>query len=297
MKARFLPLLLLLVPGFCTALFAQEDGKTYTYHTDGSLAQGSAQSTQEVEDIGEIDETGAKSALKDKFRVSFDLRSAYTTNALLRGDHSSSDVIFLPTLDAGFHTALDQHFNFDLDTKVESAIYSKYQDHGFIGYSAQATLDYHITNGLPRFYATVEPYRYDSFGTGRLQTEAIGYTGGTDWGIAFNGGRTLGFLGYSFTDYQSDPGMDTRQANRVVAGFAHQINAKLTAQLYYVYQYSYFTDIPRNDSQNTVSGNLVYQFNDHWFASWTNSFINNESSEKNAGYQLFSTSLGLSVHF
>jgi len=296
MKARFIPLLLFLVAGFCTSLFAQ-DGKTYTYHTDGSLAQGSTQSAQEVEDIGEIDETGAKSSLKDKFRVSFDLRSAYTTNALLRGNHSSSDVIFLPTLDAGFHTALDKHFNFDFDTKIESAIYSKYQDHGFIGYSAQATLDYHIANGLPRFYATIEPYRYDSFDTGRLQTEAIGYTGGTDWGIALNGGRTLGFLGYSFTDYQSDPGMDTRQANRVVAGFAHQINAKLTAQLYYVYQYSNYTDFSRNDSQNTVSGNFIYQFNDHWFASWTNSFINNESSEKNAGYQLFSTSLGLSVHF
>jgi len=296
MKASLIPFSLFLLVGLCGSAFAQ-DGKTYTYHTDGSIAHGSKQSEQEVEDIGVIDETGGSTSLRDKFRVNFDLRSAYTSNALLRGNHGSSDVIFLPTLDAGFHTAIDKHFNFDLDTKVESAIYSKFQDHGFIGYSAQATLDYHISTGLPRFYATIEPYRYDSFDTGQLQTEAIGYTGGTDWGIAFNGGRTLGFLGYSFTDYQSDPGMDTRQVNRVVAGFAHQINSKLTAQLYYVYQYSNFTDFDRSDSQNTVSGNLVYQFNDHWYGSWTTSFINNESSQVHASYQLISTSLGLSVHF
>jgi hypothetical protein len=299
MKMRYSLPLLFLVLGAAGSLFAQDasDGKSYNYHTDGSLAHSSGQSAQDIEDIGEIDEAGAKSTLRDKFRINFDLRSAYTTNALLRGNHSSSDVIFLPTLDGAFHTAIDKHFNFDLDTKVESAIYSKYQDHGFFGLSAQATVDYHIANGLPRFYATLEPYRYVSFNTGQLQTEAMGYTGGTDWGIPFNGGRTLGFIGYSFTDYQSDPNIDTREVHRVVAGFAHQVNSKLTAQLYYLYQYSYFTDFPRNDSQNSVAGNLVYQFNDHWYASWTASFINNESSEVNAGYQLFSTSLGISLHF
>ena len=300
MKARLISFSLILILGVCGPLLAQEapDGKNYSYHTDGSLSQsGSKQSAQEIEDIGEIDEQGASASLRDKLRFSIDVRTAYTTNALLRGNHSSSDVIFLPTVDAGFHTAIDKHFNFDLDTKIESAIYSKYQDHGFVGYSAQATLDYHISPGLPRFYATIEPYRYDSFDTGQLQTESIGFTGGTDWGIAFNGGRTLGFIGYSFTDYQSDPGIDTRQVSRVVAGFAHQIRSNLTAQLYYIYQYSSFEDIDRSDSQNTVSGSLTYQFNDHWYGSFTTSFINNESSENHAGYQLFSTSLGLSLHF
>jgi len=294
-QARLIPSLLLLI-GVCGHLLAQ-DGKTYTYHTKGSLAQSSRQSAQEIEDIGEIDEKGSSTPFREKLRFNVDVRSAYTTNALLQGNHGSSDVIFLPTIEAGFHTALNKYVNFDLDTKVESAIYSRFQDHGFVGYSAQATLDYHIKEGLPRFYTTVEPYRYESFDTGQLQTEAIGFTGGTDWGMAFNGGRTLGFVGYSFTEYVSDPSIDTRQAHRIVAGFAHQIRSNLTAQLYYVYQYSNYTDFDRSDSQNTVAGNLIYQFNDHWYGSLTTSFINNGSTQEHAAYQSFSTALGLSYHF
>jgi hypothetical protein len=296
MKARLFTSLLLLI-GVCSPLLAQ-DGKTYTYHTRGSIAQTSKQSAQEIEDIGEIDEKGSShSALRDKLRFNVDFRTAYTTNALLQGNHGSGDVLFLPSLDVGFHTPLNQHFNFDLDTKVESAIYSRFQDHGFVGYSAQATLDYHIKAGLPRFYTTIEPYRYESFDTGQLQTEAIGFTGGTDWGIAFNGGRTLGFVGYSFSDYLSDPNIDTRLVSRAVVGFAHQIRSNLTAQLYYVYQYSNYTDFDRSDSKHTISGNLIYQFNDHWYGTFSSSFINNGSTQDHASYQSFSTALGLSFHF
>jgi len=295
MKARLIPSLLLVL-GVCRPLLAQ-DGKTYTYHTSGSIAQMSKQSAQEIEDIGEIDEKGGRSALRDKLRFNLDIRTAFTTNALLQGNHGSSDVLFLPTVEAGYHTALSEHFNFDIDTKIETAVYSRFQDHGFVGFSAPVTLEYHIKPGLPRFYATIEPYRYNTFDTGQLQTEAVGFSGGTDYGIAFNGGRTLGFVGYSFSDYLSDPNIDTRLVHRVVAGFAHQIRSNLTAQLYYVYQYSDYTDFNRSDSKNTVAGNLIYQFNEHWYGSLTTSFINQESTQDHAGYQSFSTTLGLSWHF
>ena len=288
MKARLIPSFLLML-GVCSPLLAQ-DGKTYTYHTPGSIAQTSKQSAQEIEDIGEIDEKGGSSALRDKLRFNVSFNTSYTTNALLQGNHGSSDVLFLPTIDAGYHTALDQHFNLDLDANVSTAAYSRFQDHGFAGFDTMATLDYHIKPGLPRFYTTIEGYRYDSFDTGQLQTEAVGFTGGTDYGIAFNGGRTLGFVGYSFTDYLSDPNIDTRLVHRVVAGFAHQIRSNLTAQLYYVYQYSDYTDFDRSDSKHTVAGNLIYQFNAHWFGSLTTSFINQESTQDHAGYQSFSTS-------
>jgi hypothetical protein len=296
MKPRFITTSLLLLLGVCGSALAQ-DNTTYNYHTQGSLAQSSKQSAQEVEDIGQIDEEGKATALRDKLRFNVSFQTAYTTNALLDGNHGSGDVLFLPSLDVGFHTALSKHFNFDLNTVVSSVIYSRFQDHGIVGYDAQATLDYHIKPGLPRFYTTIEPYRYESFDTGQLQTEAVGFTGGTDWGIPFNGGRTLGFLGYSFTDYLSDPSIDTRLVHRAVAGLAHQIGSNLTLQLYYVYQYSNFTDVDRSDSRHTVSGTLIYQFNDHWYGSWTASYIDNGSTQNHASFQSFSTSLGVSLHF
>jgi hypothetical protein len=294
MRIRFL-FSLVAVVGIAGVVRAQ-DGKTATF-TSGTILQNAKQSAAEVEDIGEIEEQGTATSLRDKLRFSVDIRSAYTTNALLNGNNNHSDVLFLPTVDAGFHTPLDNHFALDMDTKVESAIYSRFQDRGFVGYDYLGTLDYHIKPGLPRFYASVENYLYNTFSTGHLQTEAVGFVGGTDYGIAFNGGRTLGFLGYSFTDYLADPQIDTRLVHRAVAGFAHQLRSNLTAQIYYVYQYSNYLDIDRSDSKHTVSGALIYQFNDHWFGSLTTSYIDQGSTQNHASYQAFSTALGLSLHF
>jgi hypothetical protein len=296
MKLRTIPYLVLLLLGACGSLRAQdstEDAKHYSYST----SKGAKQSAQEIEDIGEIDEKQGFNSFRDKLRFNVNVREAYTTNALLQGNHSSSDALFLPTVEAGFHTPLGDHFTFDFATKVEAATYAKYDERNFAGYSAVATLDYRYKAGLPRIYATIEPYRYDSFDTGHLLSEAIGFTGGIDWGFAFNAGRTLGFVGYSFTDYLADPNIDSRLVNRAVVGLAHQIRSNLTGQVYYVYQYSNYTDFDRGDSKHTVAGNLIYQFSQHWFGSLTTSFVANDSSQDNASYKSFSTMLGLTFQF
>lgn len=273
---------------------AGESDKTYSYH---SGVGGNKQSAEEVEDIGEIVEKQGFNTLRDKLRFNVTARAAYTTNAKLDGSHGSSDLLFLPTLEAGFHTPLGENFSFDLSTKLESATYAKYDERGFAGYSAIATIDYRFKKGLPRLYASVEPYRYDSYDTGDLITQAIGFTGGADWGFAFNAGRTLGFVGYSFSDYVSDPNIDSRLVNRAVIGLAHQIQSNLTGQLYYIYQYSDFTDFDREDSKNTIAGNLVYQLNQYWFGSLTAAYVNNDSDQNKASYESFSTSLGFTLQF
>ena len=294
MKLRALPSLLVLLFGLSGFLRAQDASKEGHFQTS---ANASKQTAQEIEDIGEIDESEGFKSLRDKLRFNVSARAAYTTNALLQGSHSSSDVLFLPTIEAGFHTPLGQHFSFDLSTRIESASYAKYDDKGFMGYSALATLDYKIKNGLPRVYVSIEPYRYDSYDTGNLLSEAIGFTGGTDWGFAFNGGRTLGFVGYSFTNYVSDPGIDSRNVHRAVIGMAHQIRSNLTGQLYGVYEFSDYTRFNREDSKYTIAGNLIYQFNKNWFGSLTAAWMSNNSDEEHASYESFSTSLGLNLQF
>lgn len=294
MKLRFAPSLLALLLGLAGSLSAQ-DRKTDSYH---SASGPKKQSAEEIEDIGEIEESkGAFDSIRNKLRFQVDLRAAYTTNALLQGSHSSSDVIFLPTVEAGFHTPLGKYFSFDLSARVDSANYIEYDNRSFMSYGAMATLDFRPKKGMPRLYATIEPYRLDSYDTGDLLTQAIGFTGGVDWGLAFNGGRSLAFVGYSFTNYLSDPDIDSRNVNRAIVGIAHQIRSNLTAQLYYVYQYSDYTDFDRHDSKNTVAGNLVYQFNPHWFGSITAAFVDNDASQRNASYQSFSTTLGLTFQF
>ena len=272
------------------ALHAQ-DGKTFSARTGakGILQQ----STQEVEDIGEINEKEGGS----KWRMNVSGRGQYTSNALLNGSHGSGDFLFHPTVEVGYHTPLGKHFSFDLSGKIESAIFADHSDRSFVGYSALATLDYTYKPGVPRAYVTIEPYRYDAFDSGALATEAVGFTGGLDWGHGFNAGRSVVFLGSSYSYYLADPSIDSRASLRGVVGLAHQLRSNLTGQAYYAYQYSDYTDFGRQDSRHVVAGNLLYQFREHVFGSVNVSWVNNESSQDHASYQGVSAGLGLTLQY
>ena len=224
-------------------------------------------------------------------------RGQYTSNAILSGNHGNGDFLFLPTIDVGYHTPLGKHFSFDLAGKIESAIFADHSDRSFTGYSALATLDYTYKPGVPRAYVSVEPYRYDAFDSGALATEAVGFTGGLDWGHGFNAGRSVVFAGTSYSYYLADPSVDSRASLRAVAGLAHQLRSNLTGQAYYAYQYSDYTDFGRQDSRHVVAGNLLYQFSEHFFGSLNVSWVNNESSQDHASYQGFSTGLGLTLQY
>jgi hypothetical protein len=297
MKLSFLPSLLVLMLGLAGSLSAQTLSARESVRGEGIQTNSSKQSAEEVEDIGVIDEQQGFKSFRDKLRFNVSARGAYTTNALLRGNHGSSDLLFLPTIEAGFHTPLGKHFTFDFSTKLESVTYMENQHQGFVGYSAMATLDYRIAKGLPRVYVSIEPYRFDNYDTGDMMSSAIGFTGGTDYGVAFNAGRTLGFVGYSFTDYLADPNIDGRLVHRAVLGLAHQIRSNITGQLYGVYQYSDYTDFARDDSKFTIAGNLIYQFNTNLFGSFSAAWVSNDSTQDRASYESFSTSLGLTLQF
>ncbi len=275
-----------------TAPLRAQDGKTYSYH---SSSRPTRQSAEEIEDIGEIDGKGGAFA-RSKFRVNLTAREQFTTNAKLSGNHSSGDFIFLPTFEVGYNTEIGKYFHFDLSGRIESAVYARFEERSFYGYSAVATFDYRPAPKLPRIYLSAEPYRYLSYDTGDRITQALGLLVGTDWGYAFNAGRSLAYVGYSFTEFLADPGIDDRRQHSIVLGLAHAFTPQLTGQLYYAWQYSQF-DIDRTDSRHVLGGNLIYQFRPHWFGSVTTNFVDSDSSQNLASYQSFGTSLGLTVQF
>lgn len=268
-----------------------QDGKTYSYHT--GRAGAAQQSKQEVEDIGVIDESAGTS----KWRFTVSGNGQYTSNANLSGNSGSGDFVFLPTFAVGYKTPLGKKFSFDIGAKIESALFADHSDRSFSGYSATATLDYIHKPGLPRVFATVEPYRYDGWDSGELANQAIGFRGGADWSRSFNAGRSVVFLGTNYAYYAADPSIDSRTSLRAVIGLAHQIRSNLTGQLYYAYQYSDYTDFDRNDNQNVVAGNLIYQFSEHWFGSASVMWIDNDSTQNHASYQNFGAGLGVTVQY
>jgi hypothetical protein len=235
--------------------------------------------------------------IKKKFRFNVQARSEFTTNAILSGDHSTGDFLFLPTIEAGYKTPLGKYFTFDLAAKIESAMFAEHGDRGFLGYSANATLDFRPRPNLPRVYISAEPYRYDSFDTGDKVTQAIGFTAGTDGGFAFNNGRSLLYAGYAFSHYVADPSIDDRHSHRATVGVAHQFQQKLVGQLYYAFQYNDYTALPRRDSRHMVGANLVYQFSERLFGNVTSALVDNESNTSRATYQSFTASVGLTLQF
>jgi len=274
-----------------------------------TFESASRQTSAQVEDLGVIEETvvdgkDGKSApppkeeeSRTKYRANLSLRSDFTSNAKLSGDHSSGDVLFFPGLELGLNTNLGRGFAFDIAGKVESALYSKFDERAFIGYSVPATLEWRPRPNLPRIYVGTEAYRFDSFDTGDLVTEALGVGVGTDYGISFDHGNSLAFIGYNFTHYFSDPSVDNRGVHRAVVGVAHQFKPQLTGQIFYAYEFSDYEDVDRHDSRHVVAANMVYQFNRHLFGNVGGSFIDNDSTQDRASYQAVVGSLGLTWQF
>ena len=283
MRARFL----LLLPALLCA------------HPAARAANLSAsQSAKEIQDIGLIEEAGPDAPpAKPEFRSSVQFRSEFNTNARLTGNHSSGDLIFFPQIEVGFNAPLPHHFSFDIAAKVESGIYTQNQDSGFIGYSIISTLDWRPRINWPRIYVGAEPYRYDSFDTGERITQALGVTAGTDWGYAFNKGYSMVFLGYSATNYFSDPTLDNRLQQRAIIGVSHQFNARLTGTLFYQFARTDYHDTDRLDYRHLLGATLNYQFTRGIFGTATSSFADQDSTQDFASFQSFSLSLGVTVQF
>ena len=258
----------------------------------------SNQSAKEIEDIGVIEEADPESlGGKPAFRSSVQIRSEFSTNAKLTGNHNSGDLIFFPQVEVGFNTPLRHNFSFDIAAKVESGIYTQNDERGFIGYSIISTLDWRPKINWPRIYVGAEPYRYDSFDTGERIAQAVGLTAGTDWGYAFNKGYSLAFVGYSFTNYYSDPTVDNRTQNRAIVGVTHQFNNRMVGTLFYQFTYSDFQNVDRSDYRHLLGANLTYQFTQKLFGNLSTTFADNDSSADFASFQAFSLSLGVTVQF
>ena len=258
----------------------------------------SSQTAKEIEDIGVIEEIGPDGGMgKPAFRSNVQVRTEFSTNAKLTGNHSSGDLIFFPQIEVGFNTPLRHNFSFDIAAKVESGIYTQEHDRGFIGYSIISTLDWRPKINWPRIYVGAEPYRYDSFDTGERITQAVGLTAGTDWGYGFNKGYSMAFAGYSFTNYFADPTSDTRTQNRAIVGVTHQFSDRMVGTLFYQFTYSNFENVDRDDYRHLLGANLTYQFTQKVFGSVTSSFADNDSSADFASFQAFSLSLGVTVQF
>jgi hypothetical protein len=292
LKTRSLIVLVSLAIGLAAGARA-ESGKASQSFSSTPVRQ----SAEELEDLGEIEASDGSESLRSKFRANINVRSDFTSNAELSGNHGNGDLLFFPTAEFGFKTSLGSGFGFDIATKLESGIFSRREERSFMGYSAAATFDWRPRPNLPRVYVGAEPYRYDSFDTGDLMTQAVGLSAGTDYGFSFNAGNSLAFFGYSFTNYFSDPSIDNRSAHRAIVGVVHQIRPQLYGQFLYAYQFSDFQEIDRDDSRHLLSLSLTYQFNRQLFGTLSGSFIDNDSTQDRASYQSALVSAGLTFQF
>ncbi|RYD66495.1 MAG: hypothetical protein EOP84_31160 [Verrucomicrobiaceae bacterium] len=267
------------------------------------------QTAAEIEDIGEITAVETETIPAEgksveappesrvKFRFNASTRAQYTSNAILSGNHGSGDVLFFPTLEGGMHSELRNGFSFDLAARIESGLYTRYDDRSFVGYGATGTFDWRPRPNAPRLYLSAEPYRYDNFDIGGLLTQAVGFTIGTDHGIPFNQGNSAAFLGYNFTHYLSDPSIDSRNSHKAVVGLVHTVRPQMYAQLFYSFNYDQYTGFDRRDFRHIVGANLTWQLNRRLFATLSGSFVDNDSDQEHASYQSAGAALQLTLQY
>jgi hypothetical protein len=248
------------------------------------------------EDIGDI-RPAAEEEGSPTFRGTAQLQSQFVTNAKMLGNHSSGDVLFLPTLMGGVNVPLGKKFSFDMLGRAEGGFYSRYDERAFFGFSGLATIDYAHKERWPRLYAGVEPYWYQSLDTGDKLASANGFLVGIEHSHAFNRGKSLVFGGYKFTTYYASPSTDNRDQHTVLAGIAHQFQPSLVGQAYYSFQYSSFRNQSRHDSRNIVGLMLTKQWAERFFTSLSVALVDNDSSQPVAQYQNFSTGLTFTYHF
>ncbi len=230
-------------------------------------------------------------------RVSVALRGEYVSNALSTGNHGSGDFLLLPSINAAFEQPLAHGLSLSVNARIESFIYSRFDESSFWGIGGSVLLNYQPTKDSIRIYAGIEPSWYASIRSGDQLAEALAVSAGIQKEWAFNRDRTIFFVGYNFSDHFSFPSADNRNSHRVTVGVTQQLRQSLHAQLYYSYQYSDFTSVLRNDSRNLVGLNLVYQITNRWSGNATAYFVDNDSTQSRASYQTVGLGLGVACHF
>lgn len=259
--------------------------------TDALVVQ--AQAREDVGDLRPAEELPWSSFFHGNAQV----QGEYTANAHLLGNEGSSDFLWFPSLQGGFTVPIGNKFILETSARLESAIYSRFQDHGFYGTSADLTLDYQPLKWLPHFYVGAQPYYYLGFDTGDRVGEAIAFsTGVVDYRFLFRG-KTMLFGGYNFSNYLASPSADNRNAHRAMIGVTQQLSPATYTQLFYAFQFSDYFDNDRRDVRHVVGLNLVYQFSEHLFGSVAGSFVNNHSTNSLATYQSLMGSTGLTFQF
>lgn len=256
-----------------------------------SGSPGGLSSVEVEEDIGEI-RPAPEDGEFPRFRAAAQGEAEYTTNAKLQGDHSSSDVLWLPTLELGYNIPLGKQFSLDIMGKAESVVYSEYFDRSFYGFNGAVTFDYRHKVGWPRLSIGTEPYWYQTIEGGDQLAAAVGFLAGVDQGIPVNNGMTLLFWNARFGVYEAWPSEDSRYQYRAMAGVTHQIRPSLYGQIYYAIQFSDYHNTGRGDTRHVLGGALSYQLTANWFVNVTAGFVDNSSDEDRAEYQSFNFGIG-----
>lgn len=287
---------LLIVTSLAATAFADRD-RVFQLTEIVETSRGTTeQPVAVVEDLGDIRPLADKSLFK-KMRFSVSLRGEYVSNALSAGNHGSGDFLLLPSINGAFDQPLGHGLSLSLNARIESFIYSRFDESSFWGIGGSAFLNYQPTKDSIRIYAGIEPSWYASIRSGDQLAEALALSAGVSKEWAFNRDQTIFFLGYNFSDHFSFPSADNRNSHRVTVGVTHQLRQSLHAHLYYSYQYSDYTSAPRQDSRNLVGLNFVYQFSNRWSGNASAYFVDNDSTTTRASYQTVGIGVGVAVHF
>lgn len=261
-----------------------------------------------IEDIGEPQEA---TLFSPKFSLDAGTRLQFVSNALQQGHNGSADFLFLPYLNVGAVLLLPAGFSLDATAQLDTVIYSRYSSLNFWGPSGAAHLNWQYKSWLPVIYFGTEPYDYQGYDGSNVTAASTITTGITQSIQLGNDGRNQLTLGYKFSEYYAHPALDNRSANLATVAFNHNFTPSLSAQVFYSYQYSFYSNAlqtldrhtftynsyHRQESRNIAGINLVQRFNKNLTGSLSGAWIGNNSTASGFSYQNIIVSIGVNWQF
>jgi hypothetical protein len=299
-----LPVCLFFFAVFCGGLFAQsggvntpslieqeqqkKEGGGYFQKQSGNLgAEENKLSEEEKEAMRDL---GPVKVVRPPRYFTFlnDTSVEWDSNARLASANAQDSTLIIERLSLRYSREFAPQWRVTSTARQQFFWFTSLPSSDFLGQSLDTDVSYQIKGVVPKVFELVfDPrlflgcnlYRYEDYNTGSQFVKAAVIRGGSDHAIPFFNGQSAFFYGYTGSVENTTPGTFDKHQHQVYGGWNQTVIPRyISAQAFYRFAYSEYTNVDRDDKNNLMGLTLNYRVNE-WvnlsgFANYTRNISN-----------------------
>ncbi|MDX2226497.1 MAG: outer membrane beta-barrel protein [Verrucomicrobiae bacterium] len=254
-------------------------------------AREAAQKEAIREDAGDVAFLGGKAPSPDRFFVRFQNLLEYVSNADYRGSTGRADLMWNPAIEGGWSRQMGSGIGVAASVRVDSVKFVEVQENDFWGPSGDVQVFWQMKPSMPVLRAGFRPSSYSSMDTDQRILDSLSNYAGFEHSVPVNQGRTALFYGFEYAQFHTSPSFSDRDAFKPYGGVTQVLRDDLFLQLFYVFQWSDYHKLNREDSRNIAGLSLTHVVNQNLQLRLGGTFTDNDSNLTLAEYQSFNAGL------